>query len=261
MTQAETTQEAERLTEEARFTRRGFARGGAASLPLCVSVLSIGLVFGVLSGQAGMTPLEATLMSLAVYAGAAQFVSLDLWPAQGFPEAWSADWATALAVILPLVLTTLVINLRHILMGMTLSPWFRRLPPLKAYPTLFVCIDESWALTMTEVGKGGRDMAFLLGSGLALYVAWVGGTLVGALAGGAVADPAALGLDFAFTAAFLVILTGMWRGTRDVPCWLVAGAAAIVADRMLPGAWYILAGGLAGSLAGLFGRQDSQHGD
>jgi 4-azaleucine resistance transporter AzlC len=210
--------------------------GAARTLPLALGVGAYGLVYGVLAGQAGMGAGAVLLMSATVFAGASQFVALDLW---GAPLPVAA-----------LVLTTLVVNLRHVLMGAALQPWLAGLPPRTAYAAVFFMVDESWALTLAHLGRGRADPAFLVGSGLLLWVAWVGSTVAGRLLGAAVADPAAWGLDFAFTAAFLALAAGLWRGRQDLLPWAVAAAVALLGHALLPGKWYIVLGGLAGSLAG-----------
>jgi 4-azaleucine resistance transporter AzlC len=223
------------------FTASGALRGARKALPVVVSVFAVGVVFGVLARQAGLSPAEALLMSALVYAGASQFVALSLW-------------ATPLPVGI-IILTTLVVNLRHLLMGAALRPWFSRLSPLKAYGSAFFMVDESWALTMGDVTSGGRDMAFLLGSGIALFGSWVSATLVGVTAGAVLRDPAQWGLDFAFTAAFIALLVGMWKGRSDFLPWLVAAVVALAASHWLPGKWYILLGGIAGSVIGALRRE------
>ena len=95
-------------------------------------------------------------------------------------------------------------------------------------------------------------LSVLVGCGLVLWFAWVAGSASGALAGGQVPDPTRWGLDFAATAVFLALLTGMWRGKRDFLPWLVAALVALAAARWLPGQWYIVLGGLAGSLVGMW---------
>ncbi len=67
---------------------------------------------------------------------------------------------------------------------------------------------------MSEYDKGKCNAAFLLGSGLVLYVAWVNSTVVGRVLGSAVQNPAQWGLDFVFTAVFLSLLTGFWKGEQ-----------------------------------------------
>ncbi len=217
----------------------GFRR----TIPVALSIFTYGLVFGVLSRQAGLSLLEATLMSMIVFAGASQFVALGLW---SVPLPWLA-----------IVFTTLVVNLRHVLMGAAIGPWFRRLPPLQSYGSIFFLSDESWALTMGEFARGSRNGAFLLGSGIAAFIGWVGSTIVGQLIGSALneQDLAKWGLDFAFTAVFIALLAGLWKGKADLLPWAVAAAIAIATYLALPDTkWYIVLGGLAGSLAGALQR-------
>jgi 4-azaleucine resistance transporter AzlC len=226
----------EETTDKVTFTLSGALAGARRCLPIEVSGFAIGLVFGVLARQAGIGVTETVLMSALVFSGAAQFVVLGLWAAP-LPVATIA-------------LTTLVVGLRHLLMGAALGPWFSRLPPLKAYGSVFFMADENWALTMSEFSKGRRDGAFLLGGGLAMFASWTISTLIGRTIGGAVQDPARWGLDFAFTAVFLALLAGMWKGRTDLLPWAVAAVVAVAAHYWLAGQWYILLGGLAGSMAG-----------
>lgn len=218
------------------FSVAGIGEGFRACLPLALSGFAYGIAFGVLSRQAGMSLLEGVLMSGLVYAGAAQFAALGLW-------------VTPLPIT-ALILTTVVINLRHLLMGAALAPHIADLPLWKRLLSAYFITDESWALTMGRFAQGSRNGAFLLGTGIALMLAWVGATVVGQLAGSVISDPTRWGLDFAFSAVFLALLVGMWRGRSDLLPWGVAAVVAVLAARLLPGTWYILLGGLAGSLVG-----------
>jgi len=102
--------------------------------------------------------------------------------------------------------------------------------------------DENWALIMSRYAKGNRNGVLLLGSGLAIFLAWTSSTLLGRALGSFVQNPEQWGLDFAFTAAILALLAGMWRGKTDLLPWLVAGLVAIATAQWLPGKWYILLG-------------------
>ncbi len=220
------------------FTVSGALTGARKTLPLAASVFAVGTVFGVLARQAGLPAAESLSMSALVFAGAAQFIALGLW--------------TAPLPVLTIILTTLVVNLRHVLMG---AAWRARYPDLSAprvYSSAFVMVDESWAMTMREVEdpSGTSDAAFMLGSGLALFLAWISAAAIGQTLGGLVRDPAEWGLDFAFTAAVVALLVGMWKGKRDLVPWDVAAVVAVAASHWLPGKWYILLGALAGSVAG-----------
>jgi 4-azaleucine resistance transporter AzlC len=188
----------ERIT----FTLAGALAGARRCVPVAISGCATGLVFGTLAGQAGLGAGEAALMSALVFSGAAQFLVLGIW-------------ASPLPMV-AIVLTTIVVGLRHLLMGAALGPVFSKLPRLKAYGSVYFMADENWALTMGEFDKGRRDGAFLLGGGLLDVLAWTGSTFVGGTFGGAVDDPARWGLDFAFTAIFLALIAGMWKGRSNI---------------------------------------------
>ncbi len=218
------------------FTLSGARKGARLTIPIAPSILAWGVVFGILARQAGLSPAEAVLMSGTVFAGASQLVAMELWRAP--------------LPVLEILLTTLIINLRHVLMGAALQPWFAHLGALRRYGSVFFLTDESWALTLDELEHGSHDAAFLLGSGVTCYITWLSATVIGQSLGAAIPNPARWGLDFASYAVFLALLVGMWRGKSSLLPWVVAAVVALVAARLLPGKWYVLLGGLAGSLVG-----------
>jgi 4-azaleucine resistance transporter AzlC len=224
------------------FTRAGALSGARQAIPLAASVFLVGTVLGVLARHAGLTLLETLAMSAMVFAGASQFVAIGLWAAP--------------IPILAIVLTTLVVNLRHVLLSAALRPWFRDLSSLRVYGSLFFMVDESWALTMRQVRAGAQDRAFLIGAGALMYLAWVTATATGYIAGAAIGDLSRWGLDFAITAVFTALLMGMWRGRSDIWPWLVSAVVAVVTWRVLPGTWYILCGAMAGIVTGVFVDDD-----
>ncbi|ELY71386.1 AzlC family ABC transporter permease [Natrinema versiforme] len=219
------------------FSAAGARDGFVACLPIALGVASYGVVFGVLATQAGLSAAEATLMSATVLAGAAQLIAVELW----------ADPVPVAAVLL----TTLLVNLRYVVMGAALRPWFEDLSARAAYGSAFFTADENWALTMRELTDGGRRGAYLLGSGLAIWVCWIGATVVGATAGSGIGDPARYGLDFVFAAVFVAIAAGLWEGPKTRRPWAVAAVTAAASAHLLPGRWYVLVGAGVGCLVGV----------
>jgi predicted branched-subunit amino acid permease len=69
-------------------------------------------------------------------------------------------------------------------------------------------------------------------------------------------DMTVIGLDFAFPAVFIVLLMGFWKGRETGLVLLASAAAAFVTHALVPGAWYIAAGALAGLSVAAFGRED-----
>ncbi|MGV8855734.1 MAG: AzlC family ABC transporter permease [Devosia sp.] len=226
------------LAPDYRFADQFYA-GARACIPVVISVSAYGLVWGVLARGAGLSLLEVIMMSGLVFAGSAQFVALNLWTA-----------TPSSLPIGPLVIAALIINLRYLLLTATLRPL---LPPGRVSRSawlMFFVSDENWAITMLEMKKGGGTLAFLLGGGVLTYSCWMATTVIGHGLGSAIDDPARYGLDFAFTATFLGLLLGMWKSRADLLPWTVAALSAILAAKLIEGSWYILIGGLVGSLAG-----------
>ncbi len=245
---AEQKEQAPTMNEQVTWSWTGMLRGMRSSIPLALGGLPDGIVWGVLAHQAGLSLGEVLLMSGLVCAGSAQFLAIKLWSVP-----------LAVGAILPIIGTTLLVNLRYLLLGAALRPWFAHQRPARTYLSLFFMSDENWALSMREFMEGRRDAACLLGSGLLLFVSWVSATVIGKIVGMAISDPMQWGLDFVFTAVFLTLLTGMWKGKSDLLPWAVAALVAVGAARVLPGSWYIVLGGLAGSLVGAIARRGEQH--
>src|SRR5919199_1902539 len=218
------------------FTLDGLVRGARRALPIGLAGIAEGLVLGVLAARAGLSVFEVLLMSSLVFAGSSQFVAISMW-ANPIP-------------VIAIVATTLLVNLRHVLMGLTLRPWYSKLPAPLAFGTYFFMTDESWALTTIETERKPFDAAFMLGAGLVGFVTWVGSTVVGRITGAAITDPASWGLDFAFVAVFIALLVSLGRGKdiRGLLPWGIAAIVAIAAHRLLPGNWYVLIGAIAGAL-------------
>lgn len=220
------------------FTRAGVGRGAVASLPLWLGMVPFGLVIGVLADAKGLTFAETVLMSAIVYAGAAQLLVLEIW--------------TDPVPIMAAIVAAGVVNIRMAPQGAALAGWLDRLRGWKLWGTLATLVDHSFAMSVQEQRRGGRDAGYLLGVGLGLWVSWVLTTGIGHLAGSLVKVPPGHPLYFASVAAFISILVGLWRGPRvDLAPWVVAGLVALAAHRAgLPVPLPLLAGTFAGAVLG-----------
>jgi 4-azaleucine resistance transporter AzlC len=224
------------------FTLRGFRDGAFTMAPLIPGVMIYGLAFGVMAAAAGLTTVEAALLSAFVNAGGAQMASLQAWDSP--------------VPILAVALTTLAMNSRYLLFGAALRPWFAGLPAYQSYPSLFVMGDLNWALALREREAGRNDAAFLVGSGLVLWLAWVAATAVGQLFGQVIGNPQRFGVDFMLAAFFATMSVAFLRKPGSLIPFAVGGAVAVFVQRLSEGPWYILAGAAAGSLAGALRHAD-----
>jgi predicted branched-subunit amino acid permease len=117
---------------------------------------------------------------------------------------------------------------------------------------MFVMGDGNWLLAMREYAAGRADAAFMVGGGLVGYVVWLAATGIGFGLGSLIPDPKRFAIDFLLIAFFAVMAATMWRSKRDIAPFAIAALAAIATERLIAGPWYLIAGAVAGSLAGLF---------
>lgn len=214
-----------------------FRRGLITMSPALLGLIPFALVLGAEAARKGLSPLEVLLLCGMNFAGGSEFVAVELW--------------THPVPFLLIVGMTLLVNSRHILMGAALAPHLRHLPKRKALLALFFMADEVWAFAIQDArrrgGLGGEiNLPFYAGLAAALYLSWISTTVLGALVGPLFGDPSAYGFDMAFPAVFLVLLKGLWPGYRAASPWLVSLVAAAAVHILVPGAWYVLAGTLAG---------------
>jgi 4-azaleucine resistance transporter AzlC len=187
--------------------------GVRAALAVAATVWFFGASFGLVARAAGMGVVAPLVMSATTFAGSAQFAVTSILGGAG-----SAAAAIAAAVLL---------NARYAPISISVASLFRG-PRLRRLLESQLIVDESWALA----ARGGRfDRRILLGAGLLLYVSWVIGTAVGALAGDALGDPKDFGLDGAFPALFLALLVPQLRTSGAA---VAALAGAVIAFALIP---------------------------
>jgi predicted branched-subunit amino acid permease len=220
-----------------RFGAGGLLRGVRACIGPLVGLIPFGIVTGIVANGAGLSLAECGLMSALVFGGSAQLVALASW---GVP-----------VPVLGSAVAAFTVNLRLALMGPVLAPWLDRLRGIRLWGSLFLMADQNWALSVAEMQSGGRDAAFLAGSGLALWLPWIVTTMIGHQVGALIRPAPGHPIFFSALAVFVAMLVVMWRGRGDIVPWAVAAAVSVVTARLVPtGSWYIVAGALAGSLIG-----------
>ncbi len=233
----------EDVLAQSALTRPLVWSGFRQMVPIALFVLVFGAAFGLAALQQGLNTPWAVLMSSAVFAGAAQFAVLDLWGPQ--------------VPLLPLALTVFAINARHLLMGATLYPWLRQLPPAQRYGVMALASDSNWALAMQAMGRGQPGLGLLLGGGLALWVFWIVGTVLGTQVGSLIADGRRWGLDMVMGCFLLAMVVGGEKNLRMLLIWVVAAGASLAAWRWLPENSHVVTGTLAGGLLGLLWKEES----
>jgi len=216
-----------------------FFEGAKDTFPLVVGAIPFGIIFGTLAETAGLS-FHATMgMSLFVFAGASQFVSLSLLAS-----------GTASPMI---VLTTFVVNLRHMLYGASMVPFYKNLTSLWKMVLAFGLTDETFAVAVSrynqEDGVQGKHY-YNFGSMVFMYLNWNLCTFIGLTAGKAFPEISRWGLDFAMPATFIGIVIPY---LVSKPMWasvVTAGTVSILAGG-LPHKMGLMLAAIAGVMVGL----------
>jgi 4-azaleucine resistance transporter AzlC len=208
-----------------------FRNGLLAAAPLWLGAAPFGVIYAVSALAAGLTPMQTLAMSLFVFAGAAQFTAVGMFAAAAAP--------------LAIVLTTLIVNARHVLLTASLLPHLRDIGLGRRFLLAAQLTDESYALGMARFLERRGSAAFTFGANLSIYVVWQASTLIGILIGRMIPDPTVYGLDLVFPLTFIGLLTPLLRQAANRATALVALALTIGGALWLPGSWYILLAGTA----------------
>jgi 4-azaleucine resistance transporter AzlC len=206
--------------------------GIRAGLPLVLPAFAIGTSFGVLAEPA-IGAVAAIVMSVIVFAGAAQFASVSILAAGGsLASAASAG---------------LLINTRFLPMGLAVAPALRG-GPLRRAAEAQTMVDASWAIA--NRGDGTFDRQLMMGATIPQAVGWWGGTIIGAVAGSLLGNPETLGLDALFPAFYLALLADELRDRTSLASALLGAAIAIALVPFTPPGIPVVAASLA-ALVGL----------
>jgi predicted branched-subunit amino acid permease len=247
-----------------------FLSGAKAELPILLGVAPFGMIYGALAVGAGLPVGMAQAMSAIVFAGSAQFIAAQL----------IGGGAPALV----LLLTTFIVNVRHMLYSASIAPYFRTLRPAWKWLLAYFLTDEAYAVAIihyqqTETRMNHGDSAkppcgterteisqsdspcpprlrgeysgppdfrhwYFLGAGLALWTTWQLSTAAGILLGARV--PPSWSLEFALPLTFIALLAPILRDRPAVAAAVAAGAVAVIGA-----GWPYKLGLVAAALAGI----------
>ena len=210
-----------------------------AAWPICLGYLPVGLAFGVVAQKAGLSPLEIGLMSFLVFAGSSQFIAVSM--------------LSSGAGVLPIMVTTFSVNLRHLLMSSALAVHLRLAG--KRWIALFGygVTDESFAMNLTRFRSGNWDWRRALVVNHVSNFVWIASTVVGGC-GGALIPSGSFGIDYALAAMLLCLLALQLRNRLYVVVAVVSGVAAVCTALLLPGNAYVIIASVIGATTGLLLR-------
>lgn len=170
------------------------------TLPICVGFLFLGMSYGFLMRSKGFSFVYPMLMSLFIFAGSMEFVTVELLLSAFHP--------------LYAFFLTLMVNARHLFYGISMLEKYKNTGWKKFYLIYGMC-DESFSINCTVTPPEGVDKGwFMFFVTLLNQIYWVAGATLGALLG-YVIHFNTKGIEFVMTAMFVVMFLNQWEETKD----------------------------------------------
>ncbi len=216
---------------------RSYREGLVAALPIVLGYLPIGMAYGILSRQAGLSAGITVLMSVFVFAGSSQLICVNM--------------IAAGASVTPIVFMTFLVNLRHLLMSASLSVFLKKASK-KALPFIgFLITDESFAVGTAKIEEQENKAAYFLGLGLTAYLSWVISSWIGAFLHDVLPLVDLPGLDFVLPAMFIVLLVMQLQRRLDILVAIISGLFSLAFVFILPANWNVITATIMAATAGV----------
>lgn len=219
--------------------RSEFWAGSRAMIPLVIGAIPFGIIFGTLAASSGLSLAGVMAMSAFVFAGSSQFIALGLLSA-----------GTAVPLI---ILTTLIVNLRHLLYAVSLVPHVRNLPQVWKLLIGFWLTDEAFAVAIARYNQPDPTPYkhwYYLGGALFMYLNWQLCTWVGITVGQMIPNAASWGLDFAMSVTFIGMTIPYLINRPMIVAVLIAGIVSVLAHG-LPHQLGLIVAAIAGVVSGI----------
>ncbi len=214
-----------------------------------VATAPFGLLFGAVAAEKGLSTAELVTMSAFIFAGASQFVSMDLW---GYPMAYGS-----------IILSVVAVNFRHVLYSASLGRKMHNFSGWQKALAFALMVDPQWAAAEVRAeeqkDKGGLRPAFYFALAVPLYFWWIFNTWMGGIFGSLISNPEALGFDLILPIYFLGLTMGFRKRDNWLPVVIASAIASVLVYLTLGSPWHISLGGLAGiGVAAAIGKPKSE---
>lgn len=214
--------------------------------PICLGYIPLGLAMGVLGQKAGLYPFQVTFMSLCVFAGSGQFIAVSM--------------ISAGASIPSIIITTFMVNLRHLLMSSSLAVHFNGECRKKITLLSYGIVDETFAVNINKLKSKEWNIISAIVVNFTAFSAWVISTTTGCYFGKFIPENG-FGLDYALTAMFITLLIFQLNGRRFYQTAIISGVTAVITASLLPGNSYIIIASITAATIGVFlKKRNKSHG-
>ena len=217
---------------------RNFLYGVKMGIPVMIGFIPVAIAFAIMAMDAGLNTVEAISMSIFVFAGASQMMSVGMI-AEG-------------AGMLSIVIATLIMNLRHFIMSTCVFQRMERTSATDKLICSFGVTDESFAI-FTTAEKERCNKWFFLGVFISTYLSWVVGTAIGALASAILPAVVSDSLGIALYAMFIALLVpGVKKNIKILGVVIITALLNLGLGYVLPSSWALIVATLVGAGVGVF---------
>jgi 4-azaleucine resistance transporter AzlC len=224
-------------TSERTSTLSAVGSGLTRAVPIVLGYVPIGLTYGVLAQKAGLSGLNAVLMSLLVYAGSSQLVAAGLF-ATGAPAP-------------SIILTTFVVNLRHMLLSAAVAPYLKHWRKGELAAFAYELTDETFALHAARFPSGVPPRGEVFAVNAAAQASWLLGTGLGVVLGETIRNIEPLGLDYVLPAMFIALSVMQMENHKYVGVALFTGALSVALLLLNVGQWNVILATVTGAAVGV----------
>lgn len=220
--------------------------GMKMALPIMAGYVPLGFACGIVCAQAGMNVFQIFLMSALVYAGAGQYIAGAMLVAGATP--------------LSIIITTLIVNSRHVLYTSVLYPYVAKWSFLKQSLFAFQITDEAFAVHSTSMAKNQSNTIISFSVNIFSHFSWITSNVLGGISASLIPDATKFGLDFTLCALFIALILPKLINIPQVLAFITGGVTALcflLIDMKYEG---IIIGALIGAFAGYFMNMRLHHG-
>lgn len=212
------------------------------AIPVIIAYFPLAMTFGVLAVASGLSSILTIFSSIWIYSGGGQFMLVSM--------------ASALVAPVTMIVTILLVNLRHVLYGTTLGPYMKEWSVKGKLIAALGLTDEVFALIASKVRVEGKlHFSYYIVFAMSCYSSWILGTMAGVLIGSFVPAELTNILSFTLPALFLALL---FMGEKTIAYLLSAGVGAVVAilmNKIGLGSIGLILGALLGATSGFIFNQ------
>ncbi len=188
-------------------------KGAIQALPIVLGYVPVGFAYGVLAEKAGLSIFNTLLMSIIVYAGSAQLIAVGLISAGTSPVS--------------LIITTFIVNLRHMLLSASLSRHLCNMKKFELGAFAYELTDETFALHSTRFSKSDFEKRTTFAINVTSQISWILGSFLGITAGQLISSVEPYALDYALPAMFIALLVIQINNLKHLLVAVFAGAASL----------------------------------